>query len=62
MEEVDAAKFVTGDKDIEDIEEYLKELYHRVSRNNPVTGWVNGVRIVMFSEEENVDPYYDGPR
>jgi hypothetical protein len=45
-----------------DIGEYLKDMHQRVSRDNPVIGWANGVRIVMFIEEKNIDPQYDGPR
>lgn len=57
MEEVDATEFMPGD-----IGDYFKELYTRVGKDNPVTGWVNGVRIIMFIEEKSRDPYYDGPR
>lgn len=31
------------------------EMYHRVNKNNPVTGLMNGVRVVMFVEEQTVD-------
>lgn len=57
MEEVENTKFLA-----KDISEYLKEMYHRVEQNNPVTGWANGVRIIMFMEEAKVDPHYDGPK
>lgn len=57
MEEVENTKFLA-----KDVGEYLKEMYHRVRHNNPVTGFANGVRIIMFSEEECADPHYDGPR
>lgn len=58
MEEVEVTATAIG----QDVGEYFKEMYHRVDRNNPVTGWVNGVRIIMFIEEKSSDPFYDGPR
>lgn len=42
--------------------DFCTDMYHKVDKNNPVTGWVNGVRIIMFVEEQIVDPHYDGPR
>lgn len=57
MEEVESAGFLG-----KDVGEYLKEMYNRVGPNNSVTGFTNGVRIIMFSEEKCVDPHYDGPR
>ena len=57
MEEVDASYV-----DHVDIGGYCTDMYRRVEKNNPVMGWINGVRIVMFAEEKNVDPQYDGPR
>ena len=46
----------------ESVAQYLEKMYCKVDQSNPVIGWINGVRIVMFKEEKPVDPYYDGPR
>ncbi len=38
---------------------FCKKMYRMVERNNPVTGNFNGVRIIMFIEDETVDHHYD---
>lgn len=38
-----------------DIGEICTEMYLKVDKTNPVTGLVNGVRIIMFVEEQSVD-------
>ena len=47
----------------QDIGEFYKDMHLRVKEDgDPVTALVNGVRIIMFKEEEFYDPHYDGPR
>lgn len=46
----------------ESVAQYLERMYCKVDQGNPVIGWVDGVRIIMFKEEHVVDPHYDGPR
>ncbi len=32
---------------------FCRKMYHMVEKNNPITGKFNGVRIVMFVEDDN---------
>lgn len=46
-----------------DIGDVCKDMYHKlIDEDVPITALVNGVRIIIFKEEKEVDPYYDGPR
>jgi len=36
------------------IGDFCKKMYHMVERNNPITGKFNGVRIIMFFDDDNV--------
>jgi hypothetical protein len=56
MEEI----FPEKNKNIGDV---CKEMYVMVANDHtPVTGLVQGVRIIMFEEKKEEDPHYDGPR
>lgn len=51
-------------KDIgQGIGEFCKEMHLRVEEEgDPLTGWIKGVRIIMFREKKFYDPQYDGPK
>ena len=34
------------------VDSFCANMYHKVTRKNPVTGLFNGIRIIMFVEEE----------
>ena len=45
-----------------DIRDVCEEMYFKlIDEDVPVTALANGVRIIMFAEVKEVDPYYDGP-